>query len=94
LGTPLSELSYAQSEDRSQATSFSLRLIEGRDVNVSSQAVKESRFNVLAKRVLRYLEGVKYRKISWWCAARFKLPFVPCEIHAYSKFADKLSAAI
>jgi hypothetical protein len=39
-GTPLSELSYAQSEDRSQATSFSLRLTEEShvDVNVSSQA--------------------------------------------------------
>jgi hypothetical protein len=30
-------LSYAQSEDRSQATSFSLRLTEDRDVNVSSR---------------------------------------------------------
>ena len=32
----MSELSNAQSEDRSQATSFSLRLTEDRDVNVSS----------------------------------------------------------
>ena len=36
----MSELSDTQSEDRSQATSFSLRLTEDRDVNVSSQAVK------------------------------------------------------
>jgi hypothetical protein len=35
------------------------------------------------KGVLRYLEGVKSRKIIW-CASRVKFPFVPCEIYAYS----------
>jgi hypothetical protein len=38
---------------------------------------------VLAKGVLRYLKGVKSRKIVW-CAARVKFPFVPCEIYTYS----------
>jgi hypothetical protein len=38
---------------------------------------------VLAKGVLRYLKGVKSRKIVW-CASRVKFPFVPCEIYAYS----------
>ncbi len=33
--------------------------------------------------VLRYLKGVKSRKIVW-CTSRVKLPFVPCEIYAYS----------
>ena len=38
---------------------------------------------MLAKGVLRYLKGVKSRKIIW-CATRVKFPFVPCEIYAYS----------
>ena len=38
---------------------------------------------VLAKGVLRYLKGVKSRKIVW-CASRVKFPFVPCELYAYS----------
>ena len=38
---------------------------------------------MLAKGVLRYLKGVKSRKIVW-CAARVKFSFVPCEIYAYS----------
>jgi len=38
---------------------------------------------VLAKGVLRYLKGVKSRKIIW-CASRVKFPFAPCEIYAYS----------
>ena len=42
-----------------------------------------SEFYVLVKGVLRYLEGVKSRKIVW-CAAHVKFPFVPCEIYAYS----------
>ena len=42
-----------------------------------------SELYVLAKGVLRYLKGVKSRKIVW-CAARVKFPFVPCEIYAYS----------
>lgn len=42
-----------------------------------------SELYVLAKGVLRYLKGVKSRKISW-CASRVKFPFVPCEIFAYS----------
>ena len=40
---------------------------------------------VLAKGVLRYLKGVKSRKIVW-CASRVKFPFVPCEI--YASWAD------
>jgi hypothetical protein len=40
-----------------------------------------SELYVLAKGVLRYLEGVKSRKIVW-CASRVKFPFVPCEIYA------------
>ena len=36
---------------------------------------------VLAKGVLRYLKGVKARKIVW-CASRVKFPFVPCELYA------------
>jgi hypothetical protein len=42
-----------------------------------------SELYLLAKSVLRYLKGVKSRKIIW-CAARVKFPFVPCEIYAYS----------
>jgi hypothetical protein len=42
-----------------------------------------SELYVLAKGVLRYLKGVKSRKIVW-CASRVKFPFVPCEIYAYS----------
>ena len=42
-----------------------------------------SELYVLAKGVLRYLKGVKSRKIVW-CAVRVKFPFVPCEIYAYS----------
>ena len=42
-----------------------------------------SELYVLAKGVLRYLKGVKSRKIHW-CASCFKFPFVPCEIYAYS----------
>jgi hypothetical protein len=42
-----------------------------------------SELNVLAKGVLRYLKGVKSRKIVW-CASRVKFPFVPCELYAYS----------
>jgi hypothetical protein len=42
-----------------------------------------SEFYVLVKGVLRYLKGVKSRKIVW-CAAHVKFPFVPCEIYAYS----------
>jgi hypothetical protein len=42
-----------------------------------------SEFYVLAKVMLRYLKGVKSRKIIW-CASRVKFPFVPCEIYAYS----------
>ena len=42
-----------------------------------------SELYVLAKGVLRYLKGVKSRKIVW-CATRVKFPFVPCEIYAYS----------
>ncbi len=38
---------------------------------------------VLAKGVLRYLKGVKSRKIVWY-ASRVKFPFVPCELYAYS----------
>ena len=38
---------------------------------------------VLAKGVLRYLKGVKSRKIKW-CAKNVKFPFVPCELYAYS----------
>jgi hypothetical protein len=37
----------------------------------------------LAKGVLRYLKGVKGRKIIW-CAKNVKHPFVPCELYAYS----------
>ena len=36
-----------------------------------------SELYVLAKGVLRYLKGVKSRKIVW-CASRVKVPFVPC----------------
>jgi hypothetical protein len=42
-----------------------------------------SELYVLAKGVLRYLKGVKSRKIVW-SASRVKCPFVPCEIYAYS----------
>ena len=42
-----------------------------------------SELYLLAKSVLRYLKGVKSRKIIW-CAARVKFPFVPCEIYACS----------
>jgi hypothetical protein len=42
-----------------------------------------SELYVLAKGVLRYLKGVKSRKIVW-CASRVKFPFVPCELYAYS----------
>jgi hypothetical protein len=42
-----------------------------------------SELYVLAKGVLRYLKGVKSRKIIW-CVSRVKFPFVPCEIYAYS----------
>jgi hypothetical protein len=42
-----------------------------------------SELYVLTKGVLRYLKGVKSRKIVW-CASRVKFPFVPCEIYAYS----------
>ena len=42
-----------------------------------------SELYVLAKVMLRYLKGVKSRKIIW-CASRVKFPFVPCEIYAYS----------
>jgi hypothetical protein len=42
-----------------------------------------SELYVLAKGVLRYLKGVKSRKIVW-CASHVKFPFVPCEIYAYS----------
>jgi hypothetical protein len=42
-----------------------------------------SEFYLLAKGVLRYLKGVKSRKIVW-CAACVKFPFVPCEIYADS----------
>jgi hypothetical protein len=42
-----------------------------------------SELYVLGKGVLRYLKGVKSRKIVW-CASRVKFPFVPCEIYAYS----------
>ncbi len=42
-----------------------------------------SELYVLAKGVLRYLTGVKSRKITW-CASRVKFPFVPCKIYAYS----------
>jgi hypothetical protein len=42
-----------------------------------------SEFYVLAKGVLRYLKGVKSRKIVW-CASRVKFPFVPGEIYDYS----------
>jgi hypothetical protein len=38
---------------------------------------------VLAKGVLRYLKGVKSRKIVW-CASHIKFPFVSCELYAYS----------
>ena len=38
-----------------------------------------SELYVLAKGVLRYLNGVKSRKIVW-CASRVKFPFVPCEM--------------
>jgi hypothetical protein len=42
-----------------------------------------SELHVLAKGVLRYLKGVKSRKIVW-CASRVKFPFVTCKIYAYS----------
>jgi hypothetical protein len=49
----MSELSYAQSEDRSQATSFSLRLTEDRDVNVSSQTVGFKEHPVITERYVK-----------------------------------------
>jgi hypothetical protein len=42
-----------------------------------------SELYVLAKGVLRYLKGVKSRKIIW-CASRVKFRLVLCEIYAYS----------
>ena len=41
-----------------------------------------SELYLLAEGVLRYLKGVKSRKIV--CASRVKFPFVSCEIYAYS----------
>jgi hypothetical protein len=47
-----------------------------------------SELYVLAQGVLRYLKGVKSRKIVW-CASRVKFPFVPCEIYAYSDASSR-----
>jgi hypothetical protein len=48
-----------------------------------------SKLCMLAKGVLRYLEGVKSREIIW-CAARVKFPFVSCEIYVnlHASWAD------
>ena len=52
---------------------------EDEDVNALARfmTTANAELYVLSKGVLRYLKGVKSRKIVW-CASRVKFPFVPC----------------
>ena len=52
---------------------------EDEDVNALARfmTTANAELYVLSKGVLRYLKGVKSRKIVW-CASRVKVPFVPC----------------
>jgi hypothetical protein len=85
--TPHSEVVslYAQLVGEFMFVAINTQSLIAQTVNVVARfmTTANSEFYVLAKGVLRYLKGVKSRKIVS-CASRVKFPFVSCEIYAYS----------
>jgi hypothetical protein len=71
---------YAQLIGELMSIAINTQPLIAQPVNaLARMTTANSELYVLATGVLRYLQGVKSRKIVW-CASRVKIPFVPCEI--------------